>query len=247
MSENKVLFTIEQLQEFMSENPVQRAVIYYFSGLNMPSPDYVAAFEHWCITGEDAVPQWDDLQELIVLTRKSVNEGRVKIGSDIQFISEDTLERFDKVIRGETFWSLDEYLKDERIDVPDCIAFVNEARRLIEEEKERQARFLKKQEEKQRKEAERKTKVGTIYVITNRARYKIGKTTNLSQRLKGLQTSNPDPLEIVFECEVRGYDIVEKLLHEKYADKRTGGEWFNLSEIDIQEIRDFLEEYIIRN
>lgn len=144
MPEEKILFTIEQLREFMSENSIERNVIYYFSGLNMPPPDYVAAFEHWCITGENAVPQWDDLQELIVLAEKSANESRVKIGSDIQFISEDTLERFDKVIQGETFWRLEEYLKDKRIGVQDCIAFVNEARRLIEEEKERQARFLKK-------------------------------------------------------------------------------------------------------
>lgn len=243
MSEEKNLFAIEQLREFMLENSIERNIIYYFSGLNMPTLDYVKAFEHWCLTGENAVPQWDDLQDLIVLAEKSANESRVNIGSDIQFISEHTLERFSKVIQGETFWRLEEYLKDKRVSVQDCIAFANEARRLIEEGKERQARFIKKQEEKQRKEDERKTKVGTIYVITNGARYKIGKTTNLSQRLQGLQTSNPDPLETVLECEVQGYDIVEKLLHKKYADKRSSGEWFNLSEIDVQEIRDFLEEY----
>ncbi len=240
MSSN-VTFTIEQLREFMSENDIQRNIIYYQLGLPMPVSDYVSAFEHWCRTGENVIGEWDDIQELIVFTEKSVHNDEVKIGSDIQFISENILDRSRKVLNGRTFWNVEQILQQHRITVQDCVAFVNEASRLKQEEKEYFARKQKAQEDKIKREQEQRTKAGTIYIVSNGRKYKIGKTTNVMQRLKGLQTSSAEVLEVVLECEIEGYNIIEKLIHERYAHKRVSGEWFDLEVQDLEDIAKFLE------
>ena len=52
---------------------------------------------------------------------------------------------------------------------------------------------------------------------------KIGKTKkSLSQRLKQLDvTSLPLPFECFFAAEVENCDVVERLLHDAFADRRT--------------------------
>ena len=65
-----------------------------------------------------------------------------------------------------------------------------------------------------------------IYILTNEAMQgyvKIGKTKkSLSQRLKQLDvTSLPLPFECFFAAEVENCDVVERLLHDAFADRRT--------------------------
>ena len=65
-----------------------------------------------------------------------------------------------------------------------------------------------------------------IYILPNEAMQgyvKIGKTKkSLSQRLKQLDvTSLPLPFECFFAAEVENCDVVERLLHDAFADRRT--------------------------
>lgn len=60
---------------------------------------------------------------------------------------------------------------------------------------------------------------------------KIGKSKDIHTRLQIIKTHVP-------LCQLIGYitDDVEKELHARYSDKKIKGEWFNLSDKDIQDI-----------
>lgn len=60
---------------------------------------------------------------------------------------------------------------------------------------------------------------------------KIGKSKNPKFRERTLQSQNPS-IKIFKICDKN----VEKEIHKKYADKRVRGEWFDLSEEDIENI-----------
>ena len=66
--------------------------------------------------------------------------------------------------------------------------------------------------------------MGIVYVLVNQAFEnftKIGRTTNLEQRLKQLDnTSVPLPFRCVYAIEVEDENQVEKLLHQTFADSR---------------------------
>lgn len=63
-----------------------------------------------------------------------------------------------------------------------------------------------------------------IYVLINKSMpdyIKIGKTSNLEQRIKSLDnTSVPLPFECFYACEVQNMHFVEKQLHEAFDDHR---------------------------
>lgn len=57
---------------------------------------------------------------------------------------------------------------------------------------------------------------------------KIGCTTNVSRRLEGLKTANPDDLEILLI--LPGYAEEERKLHEEFSRLRCHREWFRYEE-----------------
>ena len=65
---------------------------------------------------------------------------------------------------------------------------------------------------------------GVVYVLSNPAMdgyIKIGKTTNLEQRLKSLDnTSTPLPFRCIFAIEVEDMDQVERLAHQTFKRDR---------------------------
>jgi len=75
-----------------------------------------------------------------------------------------------------------------------------------------------------------------IYILTNPAMpnyLKIGKTTNLEQRLRQLDgTSNPLPFQCIYAVEVENDLNIEKLLHNTFKDKRIrkNREFFEIDE-----------------
>lgn len=79
-----------------------------------------------------------------------------------------------------------------------------------------------------------------IYVIRDTVRgfHKIGKATNLENRLSSLRTANP-AIEVV--SHYKGTAIDEKELHSFFKDlgKHIGGEWFSLCEEDLESINDY--------
>lgn len=78
---------------------------------------------------------------------------------------------------------------------------------------------------------------GHLYVIRNTetGRCKIGFSKSPEKRLKDLQTGADALLEIAYQTpEVLAPKGVERILHDKSAERRAVGEWFNVTLDDIQ-------------
>ena len=71
-----------------------------------------------------------------------------------------------------------------------------------------------------------------IYFITDGEAIKIGKTNNVKNRLRVLQTAQPRELKCVkvIECEEDNVDRVEQSLHTKFKKAHIRGEWFDFTE-----------------
>lgn len=69
---------------------------------------------------------------------------------------------------------------------------------------------------------------GGVYLVESGGFYKIGKSKNIKSRLSSLKTGSPNGVELLstYEPYAMTRDRLEKLLHERYADSRTTGEWF---------------------
>ena len=75
--------------------------------------------------------------------------------------------------------------------------------------------------------------------------YKIGHTRReVRKRLKELKTANPYELEIVkvFITDKYGSNI-EKSLHRNFHQSKIDGEWFRLSEDDVDQFESLCEKY----
>lgn len=81
-------------------------------------------------------------------------------------------------------------------------------------------------------------KLFCVYFIQAKetGRIKIGYAKDVNKRLKNLQTSSADQLDLL--AYVKGGRNLEKLLHEKFASCRTRGEWF----IAKPELLDFIQQ-----
>lgn len=62
---------------------------------------------------------------------------------------------------------------------------------------------------------------------------KIGRATDIRQRLRDLQTGNPKELKVVGWIVSQNEARAERALHRKYSRANVGGEWFALQPADI--------------
>ncbi|MEV6841050.1 GIY-YIG nuclease family protein [Streptomyces sp. NPDC051133] len=88
-----------------------------------------------------------------------------------------------------------------------------------------------------------RTEVGTcVYVVgsPNSPLVKIGRTTNLPQRLAALQRMSPLPLLVL--CTYPGGAELETALHRRFRDCRSHGEWFALGGDPVAVTRSAAEE-----
>jgi hypothetical protein len=74
-----------------------------------------------------------------------------------------------------------------------------------------------------------------VYLIQSEGHYKIGIANDLRNRLAQLQTGNPNVLKVESCYEFPNAQAVETVLHQKYSSARTLGEWFKLSDWQLQE------------
>ena len=74
-----------------------------------------------------------------------------------------------------------------------------------------------------------------VYLISdlNNYTYKIGISSNPEKRIKALQTGNDRTLKIVHKVLCQNYLEVERALHNQYNFLRVNGEWFELSDEDV--------------
>ena len=105
---------------------------------------------------------------------------------------------------------------------------------LLDEEREEIIKFYEKVAKTKKKEL-RKSEPTYIYLMKDERTEltKIGRSVNPSFRERTLQSDNP---MIVLVGGWLGVSGDEKVLHGRYADRRFRGEWFDLSEENIQEI-----------
>jgi hypothetical protein len=72
--------------------------------------------------------------------------------------------------------------------------------------------------------------------------YKIGKTSQLHARMNFFEIKLPFDVKLI--CAIPSEDIttLEKQLHDKYTNKRIKGEWFELTEQDVEDIKHLISE-----
>lgn len=101
---------------------------------------------------------------------------------------------------------------------------------------QRKKRAVKKAEEEARKNA---PDPGYVYLIkAETGIYKIGRTTQLNQRITRFETNLPLAIELIHTINCQYHKRAEKHLHAKYAEKRIQGtEWFNLAPEQVEEIK----------
>jgi predicted GIY-YIG superfamily endonuclease len=76
-----------------------------------------------------------------------------------------------------------------------------------------------------------------VYLIECDGYYKIGVSEDPENRLDRFQTGNPYELSLEAKIDVeQAYDIEEKL-HSYYNSKHKRGEWFNLNQSDVKNIK----------
>lgn len=77
--------------------------------------------------------------------------------------------------------------------------------------------------------------MGIVYLIRAGNSYKIGKTSRkLDKRLKEIDTSNHEDLQVICEYETLYDSLLEKTLHRKYALGNLKNEWFDLDENEVK-------------
>lgn len=83
---------------------------------------------------------------------------------------------------------------------------------------------------------------GYVYLVQSPTSfYKIGRTKNPDDRLKTFEVKLP--FEVSYAAVIEACDMytLEKTLHHIYDSKRVNGEWFNLSDTDVQYIKSLVE------
>ncbi len=82
---------------------------------------------------------------------------------------------------------------------------------------------------------------GHVYVLRDEATglMKIGRATNIKNRLSAINTGSPTGITLVYSFEASDCQLHESVLHERYAEKRVRNEWFSLSESDVKDIIEY--------
>jgi hypothetical protein len=81
---------------------------------------------------------------------------------------------------------------------------------------------------------------GYVYLIQglNTPYYKIGKTNNLEDRITIFNVKLPMLIEFICVIKAANRHKTESFLHQRFADKRIDGEWFNLGVDDVEYIKE---------
>lgn len=77
----------------------------------------------------------------------------------------------------------------------------------------------------------------SVYLAKSGRHYKIGRTNDSVRRANELNLILPEKLELIHEIETDDPSGVESYWHNRFADKRTQGEWFNLTVEDVRAFR----------
>jgi hypothetical protein len=68
-----------------------------------------------------------------------------------------------------------------------------------------------------------------LYFIAAGGRLKIGRSKDPFQRVKTIQTGNPEPCRVLLALDLDNAELVEAILHERLSHARKEGEWFEVT------------------
>jgi DNA-binding MarR family transcriptional regulator len=76
---------------------------------------------------------------------------------------------------------------------------------------------------------------GYIYIARagQSTRYKIGKSMDVTKRIKQMQTDSAEPIALVHMFLTQHKERTEKYLHQRFKHQKLQGEWYTLTETDI--------------
>jgi len=76
---------------------------------------------------------------------------------------------------------------------------------------------------------------------------KIGRTKNLSERMRKFNTYSPFGCELLGTIETSQSEKLEQHLHQKYRTQRVNGEWFLISEQDVNNELNAYNDYNVKS
>lgn len=86
-------------------------------------------------------------------------------------------------------------------------------------------------------ETEKKKIKGYVYFVSCNGLVKIGRTKNFKDRMDVYSVKSPFETKILHQIKTDDSVSLEKHFHTIFMDKRTSGEWFDLTDKDIENIK----------
>jgi hypothetical protein len=93
--------------------------------------------------------------------------------------------------------------------------------------------FVSTSPQKKEKDKLEAIEYGFVYLMKSGKYFKIGKSNCAERREFELRILLPEKLELVHKIKTDDPFGIEKYWHERFKDKRKGGEWFDLSASDV--------------
>lgn len=85
--------------------------------------------------------------------------------------------------------------------------------------------------------------LGCIYLVRSGEHYKIGLTKDIKRRMRSFTLSLPHPAELIHTIPIEQSRMkwLEGILHEQFKAQRCNGEWFMLSDEQVQAICEYVQ------